>query len=219
MIAQRFSMLGQQTLGRALGAYWPLLWLLPMNMLYIPYAPDRRLDMYPYHDLDKRVRFFTIELMIVVVFLVCSVPANPLGRKTPVMICDDPHGILGMLNRCVLFVYMCHVPFLRMLPEPLNWISVYGCALVFYAEDKALDLLNRPGAPEVFGFSWLILILPFLSLLRGGSLPSVALIGLLGYTVFVMVVNLLSGSSKRKKVKDVQLPGGISPLTAEDYTP
>merc|ERR1712100_238049 len=127
----------------------------------IPYAPDRRLDMYPYHDLVLRLRYFGIEILLMTCFTVCTAPAEPLGRQPPVEICSDPFDCLAVLNRWVLFAYMCHVPFLRMLPVPFSYICVYACIAAFYAEDKLLQAFRQPGAPEVFSYAWLVILVPF----------------------------------------------------------
>merc|ERR1719359_2283021 len=97
LAVQRFSMYGQSTIALFISSYWPLGIVFPLGVMHIPYAPARRIDMFPFHDVWERTRFTGIELLFVMSFVSCATPAEPLQRKSPVPMCSDPYDILGWL--------------------------------------------------------------------------------------------------------------------------
>jgi len=169
LVVQRFSMYGQVQLARFISAYWPLVMIWPIGAMTIPYEPARRIDMFPLHSLEGRARFMGMEFVFCMAFVVCGTPADVLKRQCPVAICKDPFNVLPWLNRWALFAYMCHMSFIRVIPEPFNLFAIYGSALAFLAEDVMRRAKKLPSPPEVFSQAWGVFLVPCLVWLCGSA--------------------------------------------------
>merc|ERR1719174_529694 len=112
----------------------------------MPSAPHRRIDMFPMHDVPNRARFYGMECIFCMVFLVCGTPTEANGRIPFAEICQDAYNILPWLNRWALFAYMSHIYFLRLIPEPYGVFSVYLTAIAFWTEDF-LHRKSKKGKP------------------------------------------------------------------------
>jgi hypothetical protein len=162
IVVQRFSIFGQRTLAHFITSYWPvMIWLV--GIFSIPEAPDRRMDVFPPHSLINRFRFYGLETIFVMMFIVCGTPADPLDRVAPVEMVKDEHNILSWLNRWALLAYMSHVLFLRVIPYPYGIVICYGTAVAFWAEETLHKMTGRQEPLGEIGFAWLVLLIPLLS--------------------------------------------------------
>lgn len=213
-VTQRFSIFGQRELANFISSYWPLVLIWPVGAMHIPYAPARRMDQFPLHDMSERARFSGIEFVFVLAFLVCGTPAAPLGRQAPCVICKDTFGVLPALNRWALFAYMCHLCFLRVMPSPYSYIAIYCSAGAFWFEDFTRRRANKSKPPEVFGKAWAVLILPCLVWLWGvaSTLAFWCCVGLCCIPFFHRSVKDCKAASRGDKAT-VQMPDGATPLT------
>lgn len=124
MAMARWRITGKAIIATFVSSYWPLV-VTSLVLLLTP-GVTGRCDLHPPQTAWLRFRFYFIELVLVVCFVVGAFRVS------------DPWGWTGWLNTWALFAYVTHVAWHRLLPTPYGAVVTYLTIVPCWLLHKAM---------------------------------------------------------------------------------
>lgn len=117
MVVLKWPLEGGAKLARVIREYWPFFFLV-LLMMHNPYVRGR-CDLHPMDTCWERVRFYSIEVMLIV-----ALSCGALNTS-------DSYGVLPFLNFWALWAYCSHIMWARLLPQPYGAAVSYASVIPF----------------------------------------------------------------------------------------
>mmetsp|Transcript_38103 Transcript_38103/g.89261 ORF Transcript_38103/g.89261 Transcript_38103/m.89261 type:complete len:523 (+) Transcript_38103:109-1677(+) len=134
MVVQTWPLKGSKRIAKLCTSYWPVIFII----LVVLSPPDQlgRCDTRPLVHVWDRFRFYTIEYILVTVFV------------TGALRVSDPLNLVPSLARWALYAYCFHVMWYRMLGVPwgalVSFLSVFPFVGFSYVRGELCPLLKEP---------------------------------------------------------------------------
>lgn len=123
MLVQKVPLQGGAVVARIVREYWPIVFIL-LLFLSTP-GVTGRCDLHPHHYLWERARFYSIELILIVMLISGAFNTS------------DSKQITGWLNMWALYAYCFHVCWARMFFHPIyGALFTYAAIPVFYCAQR-----------------------------------------------------------------------------------